>query len=89
MVELAFCISGIAKVTLKVNIVEGRTIGDGASVGIPVATAGSLTPGFTVSNDRTPTNNSEIHFNVDMSAANLNVCNAPYAEGHDAGFSGG
>ncbi|MGX9116193.1 hypothetical protein ACWTU6_05755 [Mesorhizobium sp. BHbsci] len=81
-------LSGVSKVTLKVNVVKGKTIGGGASVGIPVATAGSLTPGFTVLNDRTLTNNSEIHFNVDMSAANLDVCNAPYAVGRDAGFSG-
>ncbi|MBZ9940144.1 hypothetical protein LB533_03395 [Mesorhizobium sp. BR1-1-13] len=81
-------LSGVAKVTLKVNVVEGRTLSGGASVGIPVATGASLTPGFTASNDRTLTNNSEIHFNIDMSAANLDVCNAPYAVGHDAGFSG-
>lgn len=81
-------LAGVAKVELKVNIVEGRTLGGGAGVGIPVATAGTFTPSFTFSADETRTNNSTIKFNIDMSAANLAVCDAPYAVGHDGGFSG-
>lgn len=81
-------LAGVAKVTMNVNVVQGRTVGGGAGVGIPVATAGSFTPSFSFTNDQTRTTNSTIHFNIDLSAANLNVCDAEYATGHDAGFSG-
>lgn len=81
-------LAGVAKVELKVNVVEGRTLDGGIGVGIPVATAGTFTPSFSFKVDAKTTNNSTIKFNIDMSAANLAVCDAPYAVGHDSGFSG-
>jgi len=81
-------LSGTAKVTLQVNVVEGVTLKGDLSVGIPVATAGSFTPGISASYEQTRTNNTTVKFNFDLSAANTDVCNADYAIGHDAGFSG-
>lgn len=81
-------LNGVAKVTLKVNIVEGTALKGGLSAGIPIATGASATPSFSVSNDRTRTTNSEINFSINMSSADLRVCKAQYAVGRDAGFTG-
>lgn len=45
-------------------------------------------PSISFSQRETHTNNSTIKFNFDLRSANTDVCNASYALGHDAGFSG-
>lgn len=81
-------LGGVAKVVLKANVIQGRTLnGSVSATGIPISTNRTLGAGLGLNKTSTITTNTTIKFNFDLSSANSAVCETAYAYGYDGGFS--